>query len=73
MAANVIGLIEIETSPAAPLRFAIDNDGLDTLLTLSPAADQADETHFLRADLDQLRYELDSAFADLLQRLLQGD
>lgn len=76
MAANVIGLIEMETDMAGAMRW-FDDDGLG----LSPSFPARDEdvrtasaqTASLRADLDQLNLELESAFAELLQRLFQGD
>jgi len=77
MTANVIGLIEIDTTPAASRQVVCNDEGpTPTLKLFSPSDDATEpsrETIFLRADLHQLQQELDSAFVELMQRLLQGD
>jgi hypothetical protein len=77
MAANVIGLIELEATPEGTWEITPDGDeGLPPLSFPTPphrSCDRDGETTILRADLNQLKLELNSAFADLMRRLLQGD
>ena len=85
-AANVVGLIEIDTGLQASLAGEADDASLGaTLARLAglglsgsgevrePPRSPRYQTQFLRADVDHLQGELDEAFQALLQRLFEGE
>lgn len=87
-AENVVGLIEIDTGLHAHLCSDVDDATIGQSLArlagliredeAEPVSDYAPrspryETQFIRADLDQLKGQLEVAFQDLLHRLFEGE
>lgn len=86
-AANMTGLIELDTGLAVSFGGEGSESDLKDSLARLTRLDQVEDgarmyrthtgprfaTQFLAADIDQLQGELNLAFAQLLQRLFEGD